>query len=373
MQLAARLFRVFSPSSQQSSTRIAAQNIRKILWIRLDHIGDVAMSLTSLQLLHEQFPAAQIDVLVRPACAPLFADLRLQNRVLEYDSPRFPSRDSRGRGRGAGMFRTLQLVRKLRRSHYDVAIEPRGDDIARFLAWSSAAPFRIGPNRVFYEEPDAPNFRFLMTHVVAIPDEPRHAVRANINVLQPLFDNRVLDFPNFGFPISAERNSRVQRLLQTRKVARDFVVLHPCSNDALRNWTTENWSQIADFLVENYDFDVVLSGIARDRETHREIVAQVRNETRVHDFAGLISLPDLATFFAQSQLLVTVDTGPMHIAAFSRTPIVALFLPELAPRHAPFGQENSVVLPPNSDIEYSIKDIAIEDVQAAIVCKLGTK
>ncbi len=368
MQLAARFFRVFSPSSRLSSTRIEPHNIKNILWIRLDHIGDVVMSLPSLQLLREGFPDAQIDVVVRPACAPLFDDLTIVNRVLVYDSPRFPQR-----GRGAGLFRTLQFMRKLRRAHYDVAIESRGDDIARFLCWSSKAAIRIGPDRIFYEEPDAPNFRFLMTHIAPIANKPIHAVQANAQTLQPLSQNRVLDsVAPFRFPLLDARRERVQKLLKARAVKRPFAVLHPCSNDAKRNWTTEGWTQISDFLIEEYDFDIVLSGLARDREAHRKIIERVKNAARLYDFAGLISLSDLAAFFSETSLLVTVDTGPMHIAASVGTPIVALFLPYLASRHAPFEQENSVVLPPQTNNEYSISDIEVGDVTRAIARKLET-
>ena len=369
MQLAARFFRVFAPPSPQSSTRIEPQNIKRILWIRLDHIGDVVMSLPLLQLLREQFPDAQIDVVVRPACAPLFDDLTLANRVLEYDSPRFPQR-----GRGAGLFRTLQFIRKLRRRNYDVAIEPRGDDIARFLCWSSKANIRIGPDRVFYEADGAPNFRFLMTHIAPIADEPIHAVQANAEVLQPLFGNRVLDsVAPFRFPVPDARHEHIQKLSKARAVKRPFAVLHPCSNDDARNWTTEKWAQIADYLAEIYDFDIVLNGIARDHKTHREIIESAKHKSRVHDFAGLLSLADLAAFFAQTELLVTVDSGPMHIAAFVETPIVALFLPHLAPRHAPFGQQDSVVLPPQTNNEYSIAEISVDDVTKAIARKLETR
>lgn len=368
MQLAARFFQVFSPSSAQSSTRIEPQNIENIVWIRLDHIGDVVMSLPSLQLLRAGFPDAHIDVVVRPACVPLFDDLTIVNRVLVYDSPRFPQR-----GRGAGLIRTLQFIRKLRRAHYDVAIESRGDDIARFLCWSSKAAIRIGPDRIFYEADDAPNFRFLMTHIVEISTEPIHAVQANAQVLQPLSQNRVLDsVAPFHFPLSDARRERVQKLLKARAVKRPFVILHPCSNDAKRNWTTEGWTQIADFLIEEYDFDIVLSGLARDREAHRQIIERVKNAARLHDFAGLVSLSDVAAFFSETSLLVTVDTGPMHIAASVETPIVALFLPHLASRHAPFEQENSVVLPPQTNNEYSISDIEVGDVTRAIARKLET-
>lgn len=369
MQLAARFFQVFAPLSRSSSTRIEPHNIKRILWIRLDHIGDVVMSLSSLQLLREGFSDAHIDVVVRPACAPLFDDLTIVNRVLVYDSPRFPQR-----GRGAGLLRTLQFIRKLRCAHYDVAIESRGDDIARFLCWSSKAAIRIGPDRIFYEEPDAPNFRFLMTHIAPIANKPIHAVQANAQTLQPFFENRVLDsVAPFHFPLSDARRERVQKLLKARGVKRPFAVLHPCSNDAKRNWTTGKWAQIADFLIEEYDFDIVLSGLARDREAHRQIIERVKNAARLHDFAGLLSLADLAAFFSEAALLITVDTGPMHIAAFVGTPIVALFLPHLAPRHAPFGQQDSVVLPPQTNIEYSIADIEVGDVTEAIAQKLETR
>lgn len=345
-----------------------------MVWIRLDHIGDLVMSLPGLQLLRDQFPNAKIDVVVRPACAPLLEDLGFIDRVSTYDSPRFPQRDSQGRGRGAGIFRTLQFIRKLRHRKYDVAIEPRGDDIARFLAWGSRAACRIGPDRIFYEEADAPNFRFLMTHVVDNSDAPMHAVFANIRVLQPLFEDRVLEVPNFHFPVDDSQRQRVQDILQSRRIGKRFVVLHPCSNDEKRNWTTENWAKIADFLVEKFDFDIVLNGIARDCDMHREIVAQAEKRSRVHDLAGAIALTDLAAFFSLSQLLVTVDTGPMHIAAFSNVPIVALFLPHLAPRHAPFRQEDSVVTPPQKNgFEYSIVDISVDTAMDAINRKLETK
>ncbi len=420
MQTVARVFGVFFRASK--NTEIEPQHIRKIAWIRLDHIGDVVMSLPSLQLLREQFPTARIDIIIRPSCRALFDDLKLQDRVLVYDSPRFPQRDSRGRGRGAGLFRTLRFIHKLRRENYDVAIEPRGDDIARLLCWMSKTPMRIGPNRVFYEEENAPNLRFLMTHVETLPtpkptpspalplykgkggklenlhrkaqcDQSRHvlpslfkgegpgmgvshAVRTNCALLQPLLQDRVLYLPQFQFPIIESRRARIETLLKSRGVSKRFAVLHPCSNDDARNWTTQNWSQITDFLVGK-NYDVVLSGIARDRETHREIMRGVQNSSRIHDFAGAIALPDLATFFSVSRLLVTVDTGPMHIAAFCNTPIVALFLPHLAPRHAPFGQEASVVLSPlnldEPDIEYSIKDISVEDVTDAIARKLENR
>jgi ADP-heptose:LPS heptosyltransferase len=122
-----------------SPREIEPHHIRNILWVRLDHIGDVVMSLPALHALRQRYPDAQIDVLVRPGCAALFENNGDANRVLTYDSPRFPQKKG---SRGAGFFRTLALIHRLRRRQYEIAIDMRGDDIARLLISLSGVPLR---------------------------------------------------------------------------------------------------------------------------------------------------------------------------------------------------------------------------------------
>jgi ADP-heptose:LPS heptosyltransferase len=99
-----------------------------------------------LHALRERYPDAHIDVLVRPGCAALFESNSDASRVLTYDSPRFPQKKG---SRGAGLFRTLALIHRLRSQQYDIAIDARGDDIARLLLFFSRVPMRLGPDRIF--------------------------------------------------------------------------------------------------------------------------------------------------------------------------------------------------------------------------------
>jgi ADP-heptose:LPS heptosyltransferase len=302
--------------------------------------------------------------LVRPGCAVLFCNNSDVSRVLTYDTPRFPQKKG---SRGAGLFRTIALIHRLRQQQYDIAIEMRGDDIARLLVFFSGVPRRLGPDRIFYESIGAPNFAFLMTHTVPLPYEPRHAVENNLELL------RVLDVPphvpSFRFALFAEQQERVAEKLCKMKVGENFATIHACSNDPERNWKVEHFAAVADYLVEHYDLDVVLTGTNGDAVSNAHIISSMLHLERAHNAAGCFSLSELPAFYKRAQLMVTVDTGPMHIAAAMQTPIVALFLPRLAPRHHPYGQSDGVV----TGSEYSLDSVRIKDVLATVEQKMQNR
>jgi 3-deoxy-D-manno-octulosonic-acid transferase/heptosyltransferase-1 len=203
-----------------------------------------------------------------------------------------------------------------------------------------------------------------MTHLVPIADEPQHAVQNNLELL------RVLDVPA-NVPLVRLETSSAQRecvdeKLQQMGVSANFASIHACSNDPQRNWQPERFAAVADFLVEHHDLDVVLTGTEGDAVYNTHIISSMLHSKRAHNAAGCFRLQELPAFYERARLMVTVDTGPMHIAAAMQTPIVALFLPRLAPRHHPYGQSDGVV----TGSEYSLDSVRIEDVLAAIEQKL---
>lgn len=335
---------------EYSGTPLPLQNIGRILWIRLDHIGDVTMSLPALHALRLQFPRARLDVLVRPAVAPLLAELPYIDSIFTYDTIRFPQRRNKW-GRGAGLFRTIALIHRLRRRKYDVAIEMRGDDIGRLLAFCSGAPLLIGPDRVFYEQTGAVNLSFLQTHTVPLPDlrsTPVHTVETDLAMLQTL--GLADAATEFRFPLKPQRKAAVERKLQSLGVQRPFAVLHMRSNDKGRDWSVEGFAAVANHLVQAHNLDVVLTGTHGDSDYNAQVLARSTPKPHIFNAAGLFKLEELPALFAKTRLMVTVDTGPMHIAAMMGTPIVAIFLPQLAAIHHPYGQSDGVVLPNSPEL-----------------------
>lgn len=344
---------------------------RRILWIRLDHIGDVTMSLPALHALRQRFPEARIDALVRPGVAPLLRDLPDVDRILTYDTPRFPE-PRRGRPRrGAGFFRTLALINRLRRQRYDLAIEMRGDDIGRLLAYLSRAPLRLGPDRVFYEEPGTPNLSCLLTHpasLTKLEGEPRrHTVESDIALLAPL--GVVAPAEPCRIPIQPHHRAAIQRKLLELGVAQPFAAIHAHSNDTVRDWSVPGFAQVADYLSTNHGMTVLLTGSRADSDYNQKIVEAAAGNSLIN-VAGQLELEELPALFEQAALMVTVDTGPMHIAAAVGTGIVSIFLPQLAPIHHPYGQRDGVVLPASAEIA-ALDYNALKRLSGAGACPLS--
>lgn len=334
-KLAARLGeKCFSPPKAADAL---PQNPQRILWIRLDHIGDGVMNLPAMAALRSRFPNARIDALVSPSFAPLLDSLHLVDHIFLGNSPRFPLQDGT-----AGRWKAAMSMRKFavkQRGKYDLAIDARGDDVARLAAFWSKTPYRLGPDRISDERQDAANFSFLMTHLTHLSDQPRHAVMTNLAHLQPL---GVTEVP-FSWPITSEQKASVQHFLNHLKLDGAFAVMQTRSNDRLRDWSAQGFAAVADYLVSQYGLKVLLCGAAVDVPYNIQIMRLAEHSLQMHNLAGDLSLTELPILLQKARLMVTVDTGPMHLGAMVKVPIVALMLPDLALRHFPWKQPNAAV------------------------------
>ncbi len=325
-------------------TRGLPQDIRRILVIRLDHIGDVALSLPAIHALKKQFPDAQIDACVGSATAPLMTNVAEVSDVIVCDAPRF-SRD----GRRQSLAERWALVRRLRRSRYDLAIDLRGDDASRLWALASGATRRAGPDSGPYELPQA-NLSFLLTHPVSQDSqnlEGEHAVEIGLRLIKRL--GVCIPGTAFQFAISPGREQTVARKRAEQHIPDAYAVLHIQPGDPAKKWATASFAAVAEHLIKRHGLEVVLSGAPADWEINAQVQSQVQSE-RVHNAAGVFTLEELPALFAKARLLVTVDTGPMHIAAAAGTPIVAVFLPWSVATFHPYGQAAGVVVPDADDL-----------------------
>jgi heptosyltransferase-1 len=106
-------------------------------------------------------------------------------------------------------------------------------------------------------------------------------------------------------------------------------------------WLNDRFAQLADRLIDAYGVDIIFTGGPADRRTIDAIRSMMTHPAV--NLAGKTSLPMLADLYQRSSLLVTTDTGPMHLAAAMQTPVVALFGPTAPWRTGPFGKGHRVV------------------------------
>lgn len=302
--------------------------------IRNKGIGDDVMALPALRQLRAHMPHAQMDLLIRPCNSTLFTDEGLFDRILIYE------RSCRTRVRGERQYDTRTMLRQIRVEKYDAAICLISQEIALRLPFYGHVPVIVG-NKTHDDRYD-----FLMTHILDSPwmeDVLMSPVDACLDFVRQLGVPLQSTVP-YGFCVPEESRSKVAAMRIAEAENRPYAVIHPCSSNPNKSWAPERFAIVADHLVSRYNLDVIVSGSASDIDVAGRVIAGATHRTRMRNFAGMLSLPDAAALYETAAIMVTVDSGPMHLADAVGTPLVALFLPWNR-NCRPYRQPGAVVLP----------------------------
>ncbi len=304
----------------------------KILLIRLRLIGDVVFTTPMLRALKRQYPRARLAYLVeRDAAAVVNGHPDIDELIVV--------RRARGVRR---VFDDLQLARRLRAARFDIVIDLHGGPRSSWLARATGARQRIGY--------DVAGRSWLYTRTVPRPRElrPRHSVVNQWDLLAAIdgwtapAPDRSLDAVTMADDPLAE--ARVEQRLRALGIDahHQVMVVHVSAGNPFRRWPELAFVRlICSLASENQARRIVLSSGPSDAAAAHRIAAAARLELgpdksgRIVDF-GDFDLAELRALVTRSRLFVGGDTGPLHIAATTRTPIVGIFGPTLPARSAPW-------------------------------------
>lgn len=299
---------------------------RRILIVKIDHLGDVVTATPALRALREGYPDAEIDLLLAPYVAPLFEGSPLATQVLTYDAPRY----RRGGRRGTPAAPLPAGAR------YDTVVELRGD--ARTLA----IPFRVGATRRL--DRGTTRLRDWLARRGKRSRAPLHEVETNLAIVRPLLQSRRAPAParaEVHVPPAA-RDSLARRLAEAGiRDDRPIVTLHPGAAWRPRAWRPERFAAIADWVEAHYDAQVVVVGSAEERDVEAAVRSHARGAARF--LFGTLSIAEVAALLQRSRLLIGNDSGIAHLAAACGTPVAALFGPQDPRRFRPWGDPARVV------------------------------
>ena len=300
----------------------------KILIIRLRLIGDVVFSTPVLRALRRLHPDAELSYLVEPLAAPVVQGNPHLSEILII-----PKRS--GLRRFAD---DLAWGRRLRARRFDIAIDMHGGPRSAFLAWASGAPRRIGYRMAGHS--------WMYTELVDRPDDlgPRHSVLKQWDLLAPLgADAATPSRDSVEMTSDAAAVARIDAVLRGGGIGplHPLVVLHVSAGNPFRRWPKEAFADvIADlarrdpvrrFMVTSGPSD---AGAARAIvETARQRLGPAAGGAIAH---GQFDVAELRALADRAAVYIGGDSGPLHIAATTRTPIVALFGPTLAERSMPW-------------------------------------
>jgi predicted lipopolysaccharide heptosyltransferase III len=279
----------------------------KILLLQLKRIGDLILTTPAIAALRSSYPHAHFTLAVSNECAELLPAISNVDRVL------IARRN----------LRDVAMVSSVAGKRFDYCIDFTRNDRSAFLTLLSAARRRVASYRV--RERSKTRAR-VYTDLVGVRVRDMHTIDYNLALLQPLGVRAASSSaPQLELPRTARE--KADRLRHDWKITRPYVILHPGSARQEKLWEPARWAEVIDHFRQDNEFDFVLtSGLAVDEQTH---IAAIRHRTREKfiDLSGKTDLLTLAALVEQAQLLVTVDSAPVHFAAASRTPQVILFGP----------------------------------------------
>ena len=162
------------------------------------------------------------------------------------------------------------------------------------------------------------------------------------SILPGISDTILQRQPDFFVAIRPENEEKVSTLLNNGGIAEGekFIAVSPTALWKTKLWDERKFSELCDRIVRELQRKVVLTGGTDDRSV-KNICSMMREKAL--DLSGKTSLKDLACLFGKAALLVTTDSGPMHLAAAVKTPVVALFGPTSPERTGPYGPGHIVI------------------------------
>ncbi|MBI4354779.1 MAG: glycosyltransferase family 9 protein [Candidatus Omnitrophica bacterium] len=330
----------------------------RLLIVRLDRIGDVVLTTPVIQRLREAYPTAFIAMMVRPACRELLEGNPSLNEVISYDKD----------GRHHSWWSTIRFAWGLRHYQFDTAIVVHPTRRSHWIIWLAGIPRRIG-----YHRKDS----WLLTHRLPHRKQEgsKHEAEYAMELLQVLGLEASQTLRPF-VPVASTRAQEVDQRLAQRgiKAGETLVAVHPSASCLSKRWMPDRFAQVADQLIETYGVRVVLIAGSGDDARNAEAVERAMRHRPIN-MAGQLSVGELAALLKRCRLLISNDSGPVHVAAALGIPGVALFgraQPGVnAARWRPLGPRHVVLDKSGPSRFTSIDELTIEEVYAAATSLLS--
>jgi len=290
--------------------------VRKILVIKLRAVGDVLLSTIVSKNLREAFPDAVIEYLTEPPSVDILKGNPFIDGTIVYDRKTISG---------------MQLIRRVRARGYHLVIDLFGNPRTALVSRLSGARYRVG-------------FRFRgRTYAYTIVVEPRggqvHNTQFNLDALEaigvPVVDRSV------HFRYSTDDAHYVNEFLAMAfPEGRRLIALNSGGGWYTKRWPFEKFSAVADRLHIRYGAGIVLTWGPGQYQDVEAIRSQMKSEAFI---PPATTLPQLGALLHRCSMVVTNDSGPMHIAAAVGTPVLGIYGPTSPVLQGPYGNNHVIV------------------------------
>ena len=274
----------------------------KILMRGPNWVGDAVLAIPAMKAVRERFPDADITLLVRPWVAGVFKSVPFIDHLWSEPRP-------------AGVRDWIRIARQIRNRSFDLALLFPN-------SFESAAMMFLGrvPKRIGYATDGR---RWLLTNRITPSTVKRHQVHYYLDLAKALSADTQ---PSIQISASEEEKTQAANLLASQGIpqGQPYMVLNPgAAYGSAKRWGEDGFAAAGDALAAELHLDVVIVGSERERAIAEAIQKSMRS--RVVVLSGKTTLETLIGVISDAVLVLTNDSGPMHVSAALGIPTVAVF------------------------------------------------
>jgi heptosyltransferase-2 len=309
---------------------------KNILAVRNDRFGEFLLNIPAFRALKEGYPNAKLTLVVNPYVSQLAKLIDFVNEIIIWENKKHSLRQ------------ILKFSQELKAKKFDLCVIFNPSKEFNIISFLSGIPIRIGYNR---------KLAFLLTR--KINDEKhlghRHEVDYNLDLLKPLgikTEDKAL-----SLNINACLMNDFYRGLNLENDD-NLVAIHPFTSDPLKEWPLENFRILSERLAQELNKKIIIIGGNEELTKSKDFFNNLNR--RIINLTGKTNLTELAGLLKKCKLLISGDSGPVHLACSVGTPVIAIFrndLPEKSPkRWGPWGKGHMVIEKNN------LYDITVDEV-----------
>jgi lipopolysaccharide heptosyltransferase II len=292
---------------------------KRILVIKLDHLGDLLLAIPVFSNLRHTFPSAQIDALVGNWNYEILQNHPDVDEVIGYNSHFF----SRGMA-PTNLHQTYKIFCRLQEQQYDFLIDLRGDWVTVVFALWVNIPYRL--DRAYLQ----------IGHKIGLNGyKELHESARNLNLLRSVQIPTPVCTADFHTKKTAKlwADNYLEKLEDPSNLLR--VAIHAGSPIAAKRWPTKRFAELIDWLIFHHQAQVFLVGVKSELPINSEIENRIKK--KAFNIVGETNLQQLAELLRRCNLFIGNDSAPMHISATVGTQTIGLYGASSPNRFCPIG------------------------------------
>ena len=288
-------------------TDLAQLHPQRVCIIKPSSLGDVVHALPVLAALHDRWPHSHFSWVINQSLTRLVAEHPALDEVIPFDRG-----SMNGGPRGIANF--CRFLYMLRSKRFDLTIDLQGLLRSGLMAAATGAPVRVGLAEA------REGSRLFLTHPIKPSPTTTHAVDKLLAVAEAL--GAAVESPRFVVPISESERTWARQILNA--TPRPILVLNPGARWLTKRWPPEHFAEIARRAVEHHRVGLVVVGAPEDQPLAAALRVALAGLPLL-DLAGKTTLGQLAAVIEASEVFVSNDTGPLHLAAAIGAKTVGIF------------------------------------------------